>query len=689
VRRRNIFPAIVLLFAATGLGSEQKSNPASKVQSLVDILQAYHYSGELQFDERVTNQIRMNFIHSLDPLGLYLLAGDIDQLGALRIDIPHSADGSIAFFLKTASDLYRRRLLESLVIAGEILKGNLDYSTSDEIQFVDPEIVEYAKDRSALVKRWNKFIRYRILAQLFLRATAVSTSDYQTLLKSTEADLRQSVERRQKTIVEGIVNHPDGFETFVASTLMNSIVTRYDPHSRYFSAAEKMRFEAALSTRAYSFGLILTKGLTGETRIERLVPGGPAWKSTRLNKNDLVIDLHFPEENDRIVTMADITPMEADELLNRSGSNRVGITVKKSSGVVERVDLFKEKLVVEENIINSFVLSGEKKIGYIVLPAFYAEWETPGAAGCANDIAKEILKLQKENVDGLILDLRNNGGGSLAEAVDLAGIFIDEGPLFIQTSRTHKPLLIKDPSRGTVYDGPLVVLINGQSASASEFFAAAMKDYNRAVLVGSTTFGKASAQVIVPISPSSDGFLKITTALYYNLSGRTHQLRGIEPDVRIPDLSGALETERGLPYALTGSKIDKEIQYSKLSPIPNDFLADRSDDRTSKDSNFKNIKSLRKQVEKLSSNEAEFSLKTSDFMKQMGQILQVYESYQTNTRRRSSAFTVKNHAFDAELMKMDSYKNSLNDQLLKSVAEDIYIDESYKIAIDYINKTKK
>jgi carboxyl-terminal processing protease len=690
---------ILIILTLSPITSLFAETVGKKAANILNILKEFHYR-ELILEE---NEIKWNFIKKLDPAGLFFLEADVTELMAVRLD-PNGfgRERSIPFFDRAASR-FRARMEEALGVIDSTIKTGFDYHSDDKLRLILEEREGYAGNKSERISRWKKYLKYRILTALYFRIIADGVSpDYATLPGSYEPELRAAAGRREKGIIYDILNHPEGYSNLLSSLFLNILTWQYDPHSAYFTSKEKKSFESSLSSSSLSFGIFLTKSLTGDIRIERVVPGGPAWKSAKLNKSDLLLRMEFPASGNRIksriIEVSDLNLEAVEDLLDRSGGDRVILTVKKSSGLIERASLLKEKIVVEENMIDSFILDGDKKIGYIYLPSFYTEWDSPGAPGCANDVAREIVKLKKEKIDGLIIDLRGNGGGSLMEAMNLSGIFIDEGPLFIGASRREKPVVFKDPSRGTIYDGPLVVLVNGQSASASEFFAAIMKEYSRAVIVGGKTFGKASSQIILPVvedmkqmdrslrnRESSLEYIKITTNLFYGLSGRTHQNEGVTPHVILPDLiSQLIKMERELEHSLPATAISKTVTFQKLNEIPEKSLSQKSLKRVSRDDNFRKIVELSSLLRETVTGTRTIPLNIPDFFRDMNRQLDLYTSLEKSLKRASSSFEVINNVYDSEIIRIDPYRKERNEQLKRQIHEDLYIDESYKIMSHYI-----
>jgi carboxyl-terminal processing protease len=356
--------------------------------------------------------------------------------------------------------------------------------------------------------------------------------------------------------------------------------------------------------------------------------------------------------------------------------------------------LKKEKMENEENIVKSFVLNGEKKIGYILLPGFYTEWENESGSSCANDVAKEIIKLKRENIDGLILDLRYNGGGSLGEAMEMAGIFIDEGPLFSLRDKAGKLQTLKDPNRGTIYDGPLALMVNGQSASASEILSACLQDYNRAVIVGSTTYGKATGQQMFSLDTLSNkaepapgmDMVKITGEKLYRLTGATAQFSGVIPDVALPDAFDAMEyREKFSKQALLPDTAKRNSYYKALQPLPAGKLSALSLQRTKNNEEFNSVRQFIDAERKfLSGRMNTIPLKWDAFEKWMKENNPDDEPGK-ESKAPTKKFTVENHARDKELLFNNAYAKEVNSVWLQNLAEDIYVEETFSVLLDLIN----
>ena len=389
---------------------------------------------------------------------------------------------------------------------------------------------------------------------------------------------------------------------------------------------------------------------------------------------------------------------DAYEKINESIHDRLVFKFRKPDGTNKIVLLRKEKINNEENIVKGFVLKGTKKIGYILLPGFYTEWENEAGSSCANDMAKEIVKLKKENIEGLILDVRFNGGGSVKEAIDMIGIFIDEGPLAAEKGGDGKQVTFRDPNRGTIYDGPMALMVNGQSASASEMLAASLQDYNRAVIIGSNTYGKATMQQMFlldtitrrPFTGGGDkDAAKITIKKLYRLNGQSAQLNGVIPDVMLPDAFDAIDyREKFQKFSLPADTAKRNTFYKPLSVLPIAELAKQSATRLGTDPDFNDIKktvAIQRKLVQLTSQT--IPLKWDGFEKWMQENEAQSEGNRTNTTS-TALFSVENHSQDRQLLQNNLSDKEINSAWLQNVAADIYTQETFRVLTDLIQLKK-
>jgi carboxyl-terminal processing protease len=451
-------------------------------------------------------------------------------------------------------------------------------------------------------------------------------------------------------------------------------------------------FLSSLSSEGYSFGFRIEENEHGDLIVTQLLPGGPAWNSGVIHAGDVIQTLQWEGMDPIDVTNIDVDEMDA--ILKDANHSIVELTLSDVAGLRIKVKLKKERIAEEENIVKSFILDGKTKIGYISLPGFYSNWGNDLGSNCANDVAKEILKLKKENIEGIILDVRFNGGGSLHEAVAMAGIFIDVGPIGVLKDKKGELTTHKDMNRGTVYDGPLVLMVNSMSASASEFLAGALQDYHRAIIVGGQTFGKGTAQNIFPLDPLSKvdlaqakvgaGFASVTTSKIYRVIGKTTQRHGITPDIEIPDLvSQFIISESEIPLALASDYIVKKVYYQPYDVLPIKKLKERSEIRINDNPQFKLIQQYSSWLGKTQKDDP-ISLKWIDFNKAFNDRHKIVAQLDTSLNRETSLFNVRSHTFGQKRMQMDEYINNSTKACIKKLKQDSSLEEAYNIICEFI-----
>jgi carboxyl-terminal processing protease len=578
--------------------AQQSPSPVGKQAVMLRrVLDKYHYHPR-PLNDSLSAQIFHRFLGMLDPRHLYFTAADVQQLAGYRTHLDEELGGKSWQLVPLATKLYGQRLAAAEKAVEAALQKPFDFSSNESITFGGKDSLHYAADEPEYARRWQKWLKYQALMHLTRTAAGTNAAGTAGTPTTREPAARQKIGQIEKRNIRRILDHPGGFEEYVGTLFLKAVTLCHDPHTNYLSKTDWQNYEGALSRESLSFGVDLDETDEGAVTIARLVPGGPAWKSNELHKGDVLLALRWGGKNPVDLAGADLEEVEG--LLQSSNADRLEITVQKTNGMVKTVALLKEKIREEENVVKSFILKGDKKIGYISLPGFYTEWESRTGQGCANDVAKEIVKLQKEKVEGLILDIRYNGGGSLGEGVDLAGIFIDQGPMCVMKGRTGKPEILKDMNRGTVYDGPLVLLVNGQSASASEVLAGALQDYNRAVGRGQPHLRQSHRPDRVaprlhhqphrPRGAQSPVALRLRDG-YHREAVPGHRpecpMKGVRPDIHLPDVYDALDyREATYPFALSSDSLNRKFYFSPLSPLPVTELARRSAGRQAQHPSF-------------------------------------------------------------------------------------------------------
>lgn len=701
---RKFYFACCLLFSFACKAQTFKSTTFNqKVKTLRIFLEKNHYS-PLRWNDSASLLLYNRWMNILDDDKMYFTKADIDILSSYKIKLDEEMNaGEISFFDKSIQ-LYKKAVRLSDSLQKQMLAKPADFSKPDAIRYPFPD---YAVSTTELQQRLSRLIKWRILHNIAVQLDSTYNAPGNTLKMPTdfaakEIKAREKQQKQHEVAMKESMVSNTSFDEEMADKYMQAITWCYDPHTQYMSLTEKKGFETELSGFEYSTGMGLGQNEDGNYEVDRLEPGGNAWRSGDLHKGDVVLSIKKGEEQAK--ELSEMDEDEVDALLSGNSDERVELTVKTAAGVTKKVTLTKEKVTNDEGIVKSYVISGKQKIGYIKLPDFYSREshniqteDDVSFDGCANDVSKEIIKLTRDTINGLILDLRYNGGGSMWEAMQLAGIFIDYGPVGSVKDKEGKVRFLKDPNRGTAYDGPLLVLVNGASASASELTSAMLQDYKRALIVGSTTYGKGTAQSIYPLDTAFtedtkknyDGFkdfVKVTHEKFYRIDGSTTQWKGVVPDILLPDIFEALDMRENKSASALLPDNSKKGIYQPLTAMPVDGLKAKSGQRVSTDSIFSKVKTTAVWMKQYKDSR-EVPLQWQPYTAAYLKSVQVYKQLEETEESNKKILTVSNNNFDKEKIKFATASGkTLNEKYLEIIAEDAYINEAYNIMLDLINK---
>jgi carboxyl-terminal processing protease len=663
------------LICAVAQGADLSKSEETKILS---IIQKYHVQPP-QFNNDFSENVFLNFFAKIDPDQLFFDSTDIIKLEDFKFSLFETPD-TLTIFNNTIKTLYQKRIHEFDSICSIVLQKKLDFQTNQYIKINNVDnwtIKNYYNNHSLYIEKWLKF---KVLQQIQLMAEIQDTLGLssQSVFKYEEA-ARKKVIQLEKKKVNTLLKSENDLEVYLSTSFKRAIMISLDPHSNYLSAQEKSSFEASLSPSQLSYGFQVSINEVGELVVLGIVPGSSAWKSNKLHKGDVITSIIVSDKNILNISDADIKEIE-DVILSPNTLN-LGFTIRRKDGQIETIHLDKTKIRQDESNVRSFILNGKNKIGYIILPDFYTEFENNYEYGCSNDVAKAIIKLKKENIQGLIIDLRDNGGGSVREAVDLSGIFIDYGPICTVVDNGGKAFTYKDFNRGLIYSGPLLIMVNKQSASASELFASAMQDYNRAVIIGSPTYGKATSQIILPCDSDAlrkgkiTDYLKLTVQTIYRINNKSNQRKGIVPDIILPDILDSFPLgENNESLALQVGTINKKVLFTPLKELPIQSIKEQSRLRVKENNTFTNIINLSDSVYRLyycGNNNVSLNIQTFSYVerrkkKYMTMLKQLFETTKTE-------YSVKSN--DLELV-------SESDSTFNFITKDIYIQEAYNVMKD-------
>lgn len=578
---------VLLLFSSAVLSvsaqpPQSPDNKATDAWLITRMIEKFHVQPR-PLDPAMSAAIYSRMLTTLDDDRIFFTQGDIDRLSVYRYTLDKEILERQTHFLQLVTTIYQQRLMQADTMIDHIAARPFTFSSGGKERLSVAEDTAYPADLPALRTKLYKLLKLSVAMRLADAIVADSgRRPASRIIDSLEPHLRKKAVVSVKRMIRRLLQSPTGIGNMIGIIYCQSLAECYDPHTAYFSPDEKADFESALGNQPLSYGLSLSEDDDGHAQIGRLEPGGPAFQSGGLSEGDKILAVRWDGKDP--IDVADASAEELSRILGTEGGNKLTLEVKKADGTIRQVALKKQKVHDrddDEDKVKGFLLKGARTVGYISLPAFYEDWEGgKGVNGCANDVAREVIKLKKENIGGLILDLRYNGGGSMQEAVELTGLFIDAGPVEQIKTRDGKVYTLKDVNRGTIWDGPLLVLVNGSSASASEMVAGTLQDYNRALIVGSPTYGKATAQVVLPLDTTVDlsnfdpkkeasAYLKVTTSRLYRINGTTAQVTGVRPDILLPDPPEASsERESDEPFVLAPAPIEANKYYRPLPPLP-------------------------------------------------------------------------------------------------------------------------
>jgi carboxyl-terminal processing protease len=695
--KRTVLPAVLIIFLGITLWAfkQNNRNGDSKEQMLLTaigtILEQKHYSPK-PIDDNFSKQVFKKYLETLNPDKDIFLQSDVDYLKKYELTLDDEIHGAPLNFYPEASSIYLKRVDEVMQLYKQILSQPFDF-TKDESINLDDSTAAFPADEAARKEAWRKRLKYLTLDQYadLLQQRNNKTKDT-SIANKTDAQLQQMAREKVQTILDRSFNRQkliftpqEQFNDFV-----NVVTDLMDPHTEYLPPVENRGFEEELSGRFYGIGAQL-KDDDGAIKIASLITGMPAWKSNQIQPNDEIIKV--AQGADQPVDVRGYSVTDVVKLIRGTKGTEVRLTLKKVDGSTQVVSLIRDEIVLDEQFARSSVITeGDKKIGYIYLPEFYIDFEHPDGNRCSQDVANEINKLKKENVQGIILDLRNNGGGSLQEVVNMVGLFIKSGPVVQVKDRDGSPHILSDNDTSVLYNGPLAVMVNEFSASASEIFAAAIQDYKRGIIVGSDTYGKGTVQRTLPLGKPVDlfsgqteyGTLKLTFEKFYRINGGSTQLKGVTPDIIYPDEYDYLKLrERDNPSALGWDKLEKADYTTFNSGINWSSVEQTAKDHIKSDSAFtilsKNAQWLNDNVDK------NYSLNLDEYQKEQNIIKKTVKQDDSLTRL-SNPMNIEPVTEDRDKYynNADSAKGNRYLQWLKNTQKDIYIKETVSVVDDMI-----
>ena len=709
MKRNLAYALIVMLVAVASCSFTNKSfETDDKDKLLLDlityVLERGHYQPK-DIDDDFSVNVFEGFLDILDPTKRYFLESDIQEFEKFKFQLDDQIKNTdITFF-----DMVYQRLLERMedakVIYKEVLDEPFDYTVEETIE-IDYDEQGYVDSRKDLKERWRKQLKYATLgtydSKLNLNKEAAKTNK-----DGDEVDEADAFEEEdsnsgpltpaeaEKAARESTKNTLDDYFDFVDDLerkdwfvqYLNTIVEVFDPHTFYFAPDDKEKFDTSMSGKFEGIGARLQKK-KDQTKIVEIISGGPVWRDQQLEVGDEILKVGQDGE-----TPVDIVGMRLDDAIKFIKGPKgtvVDLTVRKVDGSLVVISLTRDVVELEESYAKSAaVIKDNHKYGLINLPKFYVDFEDYNERNAATDVAKEVERLKQAGAEGLILDLRDNGGGSLKTVVEMAGLFIKDGPIVQVRSTDKNPEVYNDKDERIQWDGPLVILVNELSASASEILAAAMQDYKRGVVIGSKqTFGKGTVQNVIPLenivrgNEHGDlGAIKLTTQKFYRINGGSTQLEGVKSDVVVPDRYSYIDLgERDQENPLTWDKIAPAEYTPWDGYIDYEATIANSTKRMAQNDQIKLIEENAQWIKK-AQDETVVSLKYEEYKKGL-ELDKEKAKYFKTISEYDSHLGFESLQYEKELFVQDSVLREKRDRWHKDLAKDVYVEEAVNVLQD-------
>ena len=715
---------VLLLIVAISLGLfaftsslKPKGDPEKDkmlLELLTFVIERGHYDPAV-IDDKFSKGIYKDYIEALDPSKRFFLQSDIDEFAPFETQLDDQIKNKDLSFFNLTYTRLMQRIQESKQFYKDVLAKPFDYSVQENFN-TNYEKLPYAQNTTELKDKWRKQIKLSTLSSLTDKlkmqeekkngvvknktmddATKSSSDGTITEKPAEPADTgapktfeqleKETRENSLKSLNEyfDFINDLDQNDWF--SVFVNAIATRFDPHTNYFPPDEKERFDVSMSGKLEGIGARLQKK-NDYTEISELISGGPAWRGKELESGDII--LKVAQGNQEPV---EVVGMHLDDVVKKikgPKGTEVRLTVKKVDGTIKVISIIRDIVEIEETYAKSSVVDKNGiKYGIIYLPKFYIDFENNDSRDAGKDMAIEVDRLKKEGVQGIIVDLRDNGGGSLKTVVDIAGLFIEEGPVVQIKSAGKKQEVLYDKDKRIQWDGPLVIMQNSFSASASEIMAAAIQDYRRGIIIGSKqSYGKGTVQNVIDLnqfvrgSTMGDlGALKTTTQKFYRINGGSTQLEGVSSDVAIPDRYAYLKMgERDTDNAMPWDKIepadfkfwDKQTNF--------DAAIDNSKKRIAENPKFKLIDENAKWIDQRNK-ESVYSLNIDQFKAEQKAIEEKAKKYKSIADYKN-LLKFSSLPYEEEAIKTDVSLKEKRERWHESLAKDIYVEEALNVLED-------
>ena len=687
-------PLMTLMFCFNSPQNDEEKMQTIMI-SVKNTLSYLHYSPK-PINDAYSADVFDKYLEMMDPAKKFLLQSDVDEFTKHKTKLDDYLNrGDISFFNLTV-DRLNARTKEVEKLSQDILSKPINFDENEEL-ILEPKLKAYPKNQEELRNEWKKFIKYNILQEIeTLNAKEQTQKEKKDSVNKFK--LKDTIKLQILTPQQKQAKATDEVKDLLTSMFkrydkrkkmdwfsvyMNAYTEVFDPHTNYFSPQDKEDFDVSFKGKVIGIGATIQES-KGKIKIGTLVVGAPAWKSKQISEGDEILKVKSKKDEEPI----NVTGMLVDEavrFIRGEKGSEVVLTLRKKDGSIKEVKMIREEVAIEDTFARSIIVNSPngKKYGFINLPGFNADFEDAKGRNASDDIKAELIKLKAQNVEGIILDLRNNGGGSLTEVVDIMGLFMKNGPVVQVKDGNGKIQVLKNKQNDPIWTGPLVIMQNELSASASEILAGAMQDYGRAVIVGSPqSFGKGTVQTFVELNRflnTSDDFgaLKLTIQKFYRVNGKSTQLKGVDSDIPMKDIFTYEEIgERYDNYALPWDQVSTS-GFAPLNTLNMSNLVSNSAKRLTQNKNYQLLLESAQWKEKLDKEE-KVTLNLKEFESLMKARKEQIEKFKSLIKFNNGLnFTL--HADEAKRGKTDEVFAKKSENWLKNLKRDIYLQETVNI----------
>ena len=660
------------------------------IQLITYVLDQAHYLDK-EIDDNFSEKVFNTFLENLDPYKRYFYVSDIEEFSEYKYSIDDAFKNPNFDFFDLVYERYKERMSESEKIFNKILSTPFDFS-KDEVCECDFEVLDYVQTNYELYDRWRKLLKIYVIENYhneieddlrkFEKDSLFQIRNLDLIEKETRESLSETMIQNYRFVSEEM-QRSDWLSVYI-----NSFVSQYDPNTSYLDPESKDRFDVDMSGNYAGIGARLQKKID-KVEITEVISGGPAWRDNILEKGDAILKVRQDDEEEP-VSILTMRLSEAVKLIKGKKGTKVHLTVKKVDGSISEVTVKRDIVQLEETYIKSSIVEkNNNNYGIINIPKFYIDFDNQSNRDAAKDLKTEIQRLKEQGIKGLVIDLRNNGGGALKTVVDMAGMFIKNGPVVQVKYFDKEKQVLSDRDRSILWTGPLVILVNEGSASASEILAAAMQDYKRAIIIGGNqTWGKGTVQNVFPLNrmvrgnTNGDlGALRYTTQKYYRINGGSVQLEGVKSDINVPYRYKYLDFgEKDSENPLEWDEIDNVDYTTWQSNFDFDQAIQKSKDRMSNNEYLKLVDENAKWIKAVRDDKL-INLNYDKFKKELEENLSETKKFDA-LNDFSMDFNFKSLPYEIDLIEKDSVLGIKRKRWHKSLNKDVYIEEALNVLSD-------